>query len=144
MVTKRQCSFCADEIEPGTGTMYVKRDGTVYHFCSASCRKQQLKLHRVGQRFKWTRAYALQKAAAARHSAAPKATPSVATRPRAAAAGPASVPPASESAPAQPPAPKAPAEPAGEASRAPPETAPAPKPTRPAQKKPAAKSSAKP
>jgi large subunit ribosomal protein L24e len=75
MVTKRQCSFCAEEIEPGTGTMYVKRDGTIFNFCSASCRKQQLQLHRVGQRFKWTRAYALQKAAAARHSASPKDTP---------------------------------------------------------------------
>ncbi len=101
MVTKRQCSFCADEIEPGTGTMYVKRDGTVYHFCSASCRKQQLQLHRVGQRFKWTRAYALQKAAAARHSAAPKT-----------AKAPAAPAPAPAAVPASVPAPKAPVEPA--------------------------------
>ena len=63
MVVKRQCSFCAREIEPGTGTMYVKRDGTVFHFCSASCRKQQLDLGRVGHRFKWTRAHALKRAA---------------------------------------------------------------------------------
>ena len=63
MVVKRQCSFCAREIEPGTGMMFVKRDGTVYHFCTSSCRKQQLHLHRVGHRFKWTRAHELKRAA---------------------------------------------------------------------------------
>ncbi len=63
MVVKRQCSFCAREIEPGTGSMFVKRDGTVYTFCSSSCRKQQLVLGRVGHRFKWTRAYELKRAA---------------------------------------------------------------------------------
>ncbi|EQD63843.1 50S ribosomal protein L24E [mine drainage metagenome] len=62
MVVKRQCSFCADEIEPGTGMMFVKRDGTVYNFCSGSCRKQQLHLGRVGHRRKWTRAHAQKKA----------------------------------------------------------------------------------
>jgi len=75
VVVKRQCSFCAREIEPGTGMMFVKRDGTVFHFCSSSCRKQQLYLGRVGHRFKWTRAHALKKSAersnAARSSAAP-------------------------------------------------------------------------
>lgn len=70
MVVKRQCSFCAAEIEPGTGGMFVKRDGTVFHFCSSSCRKQQLNLHRVGHRFKWTRAHALKKAADHSHAKA--------------------------------------------------------------------------
>ncbi|EQD72070.1 Ribosomal protein L24e [mine drainage metagenome] len=128
MVTKRQCSFCADEIEPGTGTMYVKRDGTVYHFCSASCRKQQLQLHRVGQRFKWTRAYALQKAAAARHSAAPKAVRAATT--------PSKVPPAPSTPPvAAPSAPSAPAPSTEPAATGPavPKSAPA------ARKKPSAK-----
>lgn len=63
MVVKRSCSFCAGEIEPGTGSMFVKRDGTVFHFCTSSCRKQQLHLGRVGHRLKWTRAHALRKAA---------------------------------------------------------------------------------
>lgn len=72
MVVKRQCSFCAQEIEPGTGAMFVKRDGTIFHFCSGSCRKQQLHLGRVGHRFKWTRAHALKKAAD-RSSAAARA-----------------------------------------------------------------------
>jgi large subunit ribosomal protein L24e len=61
MVVKRTCSFCAGEIEPGTGTMYIKRDGAVFHFCSSSCRKQQLHLGRVGHRLKWTRAHALRR-----------------------------------------------------------------------------------
>ena len=77
MVVKRQCSFCAAEIEPGTGSMFVKRDGTVFHFCSSSCRKQQIHLGRVGHRFKWTRAHAL-KVAADRSSSAKGSPPSTA------------------------------------------------------------------
>lgn len=85
MVVKRQCSFCAREIEPGTGTMFVKRDGTVFTFCSSSCRKQQLVLGRVGHRFKWTRAYELKRAAerstlASRSASAPAAVPLAAAR----------------------------------------------------------------
>ncbi len=81
MVVKRQCSFCADEIEPGTGMMFVKRDGTVYNFCSSSCRKQQLHLGRAGHRRMWTRAHPQKTAteqaggrAAATRAAAAKAT----------------------------------------------------------------------
>jgi large subunit ribosomal protein L24e len=84
MVAKRQCSFCAQEIEPGTGTIFVKRDGTVYQFCSSSCRKQQLHLGRIGHRFKWTRAFELKRAAersGAERASAPG--PSRAAAPRA-------------------------------------------------------------
>jgi len=63
MVLKRQCSFCAGEVEPGTGTMFVKRDGSVFWFCTSSCRKQQLHLGRVGHRLKWTRAHTIKRAA---------------------------------------------------------------------------------
>ena len=81
MVVKRTCSFCAGEIEPGTGTMYIKRDGAVFHFCSSSCRKQQLHLGRVGHRLKWTRAHALrrqteQSSAIGKAAAAAKSKPS--------------------------------------------------------------------
>jgi large subunit ribosomal protein L24e len=95
MVVKRQCSFCAQEIEPGTGMMFIKRDGTVFHFCTSSCRKQQLHLHRVGHRFKWTRAHEL-KRAADRSSAqkVPSAAPSQkAGRTRSGARRPAVAPP---------------------------------------------------
>jgi large subunit ribosomal protein L24e len=85
MVVKRQCSFCAREIEPGTGMMFVKRDGTVFNFCTSSCRKQQLHLGRVGHRFKWTRAHELKRAAdrstAQRAPAAPASAKPGRTRP---------------------------------------------------------------
>ena len=32
MPEQRICSFTNEEIEPGTGMMYVKRDGSVYWF----------------------------------------------------------------------------------------------------------------
>jgi ribosomal protein L24E len=34
--------------------MYVKKDGTIYHFCSSKCRKNNLGLGREGRRQKWT------------------------------------------------------------------------------------------
>jgi|SRR5579871_2405764 len=111
MVIKRSCSFCAGEIEPGTGSMFVKRDGTVFHFCSSSCRKQQMGLGRVGHRIKWTRAHALKKAAeqtASKSAAAPPAarTPApVAPKP----AEPAPATPAPAPAAATSPAPAKPA-----------------------------------
>lgn len=51
----RSCSFCGDTIEPGTGMMYVKRDGTVYQFCSSKCRKNTLVLNRVPRRVRWSK-----------------------------------------------------------------------------------------
>jgi|SRR5580658_8151689 large subunit ribosomal protein L24e len=114
MVVKRQCSFCAQEIEPGTGAMFVKRDGTVFHFCSGSCRKQQLHLGRVGHRFKWTRAHALKKAAdrssAAARAQAPNAPPH---RNRGRTRGPVAIQPPVPAAPAPTPAaaPESPATP---------------------------------
>ena len=32
MAERRICNFSGEEIEPGTGVMYVKRDGTVLWF----------------------------------------------------------------------------------------------------------------
>ncbi|MEC8264511.1 MAG: 50S ribosomal protein L24e, partial [Candidatus Thermoplasmatota archaeon] len=32
MPERRVCSFSGDEIEPGTGTMYVRRDGSILWF----------------------------------------------------------------------------------------------------------------
>ena len=34
--------------------MYVKKDGTLFYFCSSKCRKNFLKLKREGRRQKWT------------------------------------------------------------------------------------------
>jgi large subunit ribosomal protein L24e len=133
MVLKRQCSFCAGEIEPGTGTMYVKRDGTVYHFCNSSCRKQQLHLGRVGHRLKWTRAHTLKRAAEASGPAALRA------QARADAAAKAAV--AAASAPSAP-APKAAAAPAAK-SETPAAKAPESAPASEAAEKPAKKPRAK-
>ena len=135
MVVKRQCSFCAREIEPGTGMMFVKRDGTVYHFCTSSCRKQQLHLHRVGHHFKWTRAHELKRAADRSAQKAPAAPPAAkaakgrgARRPEAPKAGEAPVPETAAPVPA-------PAEPAAATGpEAPATAAPAKKPRRPRKK----------
>ena len=54
----RRCSFCGKEIEPGTGIMYVKNDGSILWFCSSKCWKNMLKLKRNPRKYKWTLKYA--------------------------------------------------------------------------------------
>jgi len=143
MVAKRQCSFCAQEIEPGTGTIFVKRDGTVYQFCSSSCRKQQLHLGRIGHRFKWTRAYALKRAA--ERSTVERApggpTPSAPGTRAGRHAGGRGRPAAT---PAVAPVPEAPSEPVPAAAAAPPAKKPRAKPAAKTTPKPPAKAAAKP
>ncbi len=121
MVTKRQCAFCAGEIEPGRGVMFVKRDGTVYHFCSGTCRKHQLSYHRVGHQWKWTRAHALKKEQARGSHAAG------ALKPGAKAASPAAKPtsPAAAPKPATPATPATPAAPGASGTKPAPKPAPA-------------------
>jgi len=75
MVVHRTCSFCAGEIEPGTGQLYVKRDGSLFAFCSSSCRKQQMSLGRVGHRLRWTRAHELKRLAEQRRQPATTEAP---------------------------------------------------------------------
>ena len=55
MPEQRICSFSHEEIEPGTGMMYIKRDGAVYWFKDSKARKNMLKLKRNARRLKWTR-----------------------------------------------------------------------------------------
>ena len=57
MPEQRICSFSHEEIEPGTGMMYIKRDGSVYWFKDSKARKNMLKLKRNARRLKWTRRY---------------------------------------------------------------------------------------
>ena len=57
MPERRICSFTGDEIEPGTGMMFVRRDGSVLWFKSSKARKNQLQLKRNARRLKWTRHY---------------------------------------------------------------------------------------
>ena len=57
MPERRVCAFTGDEIEPGTGMMYVKKDGTVLWFKSSKTRKNMLKLKRNARKTKWSRHY---------------------------------------------------------------------------------------
>lgn len=49
-----KCDFCGEEIERGTGMMFVKDDGKIYHFCSSKCENNMLKLGRKPRQTKWT------------------------------------------------------------------------------------------
>ncbi|MDD1773360.1 MAG: hypothetical protein LUQ14_01900 [Methanomassiliicoccales archaeon] len=62
MVERRVCTFCGSEIEPGTGRMYVKKDGVVYNFCTSKCYKNMVLLGRVPRRTTWTRYFEREKA----------------------------------------------------------------------------------
>jgi len=62
MVEKRNCSFCGNPIEPGTGKMYIRKDGTIYTFCSNKCKKNRIDLGRVPRRTRWTVRYSELKA----------------------------------------------------------------------------------
>jgi len=48
-----KCSFCSENIEKGTGKMYVKIDGKIFYFCSSKCEKNQLKLKRNPAKTRW-------------------------------------------------------------------------------------------
>jgi nucleoside-diphosphate kinase len=49
MVEQHVCSFCGKQLEPGTGKMFVKKDGTIFFFCSTKCQNNH-KLGRVPRR----------------------------------------------------------------------------------------------
>ncbi|SFG38529.1 large subunit ribosomal protein L24e [Halopelagius inordinatus] len=53
MVEKRTCDFSGQEIEPGTGTMYVKNDGTILHFKDSKAEKNYF-LGREPRDVEWT------------------------------------------------------------------------------------------
>jgi large subunit ribosomal protein L24e len=55
MVEKRTCDFSGEEIEPGTGTMFVRNDGTVLHFKDSKAEKNYF-LGREPRDLEWTRA----------------------------------------------------------------------------------------
>ena len=74
MVERRVCTFCGVEIEPGTGRMYVRKDGVTYNFCSSKCFKNLVELGRVPRRVTWTRYYEREKRV--RLKSAPAAAPS--------------------------------------------------------------------
>ncbi|MDW5561828.1 MAG: 50S ribosomal protein L24e [Methanomassiliicoccus sp.] len=71
MVERRVCSFCGAEMEPGTGKLFVKKDGTVLTFDTNKCYKNMIELGRIPRRTTWTRAAKREKEIA-KAAAAPK------------------------------------------------------------------------
>ena len=63
MAEIRKCSFCYREIEPGTGKMFVKKDGTVLNFCTNKCYKNMIELKRVPRTTAWTAKFKIEKEA---------------------------------------------------------------------------------
>lgn len=51
------CSFCGKSINPGTGKMFVKKDGTVFHFCSSKCQNAQNKRKYKARVTPWTKVF---------------------------------------------------------------------------------------
>jgi len=51
------CSFCGKEVTPGTGKMYVKKDGTIFNFCSSKCHKLQVKRGFKSRITLWTKLF---------------------------------------------------------------------------------------
>jgi len=72
MVEKRNCSFCGQAIEPGTGKMFIKKDGTVFNFCSNKCKKNNIGLGRVSRRTRWTTRYGELKASTLQREKGPE------------------------------------------------------------------------
>jgi large subunit ribosomal protein L24e len=60
MVDTKKCSFCGAQMEPGTGKMFVKKDGSIQYFCSTKCENNN-KLGRIPRLTSWTAAGIAQK-----------------------------------------------------------------------------------
>jgi len=52
MPQNRTCDYTGEEIEPGTGVMYVKTDGTVLHFVDSKAEKNYF-LGREARDLEW-------------------------------------------------------------------------------------------
>lgn len=56
-IIPNDCAFCGKQIEPGTGMLYVRRDGSTHNFCSHKCRVNMTQLKRVPRRVRWSGNY---------------------------------------------------------------------------------------
>ena len=50
-----RCSFCKQNYEFPLGMTLILNDGNILYFCSAKCRKNQLKLKRDNKKVNWIR-----------------------------------------------------------------------------------------
>jgi len=55
-----KCTFCGDAIPEGTGKMFVKTDGRIFHYHNQKCQKNHA-MKREGVKTRWTAAYAKKK-----------------------------------------------------------------------------------
>ncbi|MBO4246436.1 50S ribosomal protein L24e [Halomicrobium sp. IBSBa] len=55
MPRTRECDYCGADIEPGTGTMFVRKSGTTIHYCSSKC-ENNADLGREARNLEWTEA----------------------------------------------------------------------------------------
>ena len=62
MPRKVSCSFCGDPIAPGTGLIFVRKDGVIYNFCTHKCERNMIGLNRKPRKVKWTEEYRKEKA----------------------------------------------------------------------------------
>ena len=51
-----KCSFSGEDLKPGTGIMFIKKDGKILWFKNSKCEKNFLKLRRVPRKVRWTQA----------------------------------------------------------------------------------------
>jgi len=61
MVEQKICSFCGGSIEPGTGRLFVRKDGFTYSFCSNKCFSNMTVLKKIPRDTRWTSAYVREK-----------------------------------------------------------------------------------
>ncbi|WP_424357183.1 50S ribosomal protein L24e [Methanocella sp. MCL-LM] len=52
MVDTKKCTFCGTQVEPGTGKMLVKKDGSIQYYCSSKC-ENNAKLGRIPRLTEW-------------------------------------------------------------------------------------------
>jgi large subunit ribosomal protein L24e len=52
MVETKKCTFCGALLEPGTGKMLVKKDGSIQYFCSSKC-ENNMKMGRIPRLTEW-------------------------------------------------------------------------------------------
>ena|SRR3989338_5584341 len=51
-----RCNFCGNEIEKGTGMIFVEKIGKVRNFCSSKC-ERNVDLGRVPRHTRWTQEF---------------------------------------------------------------------------------------
>ena len=55
MVKIVKCTYCGEDIAPGTGLTYVKNDGSIFNFCSKKCYKLKVVHKKPARKVRWTK-----------------------------------------------------------------------------------------